>query len=189
MFHGHLDYFQKPSLRGRPNTKSLGDHGTPNVHNHWLIYFIFIMCEDPHRIESHWTSTWLRARSCMTSHYTWGSVTTLHDFGGALGRRPQDTSFWTFSQFHGHGLWLVCEVTLHSTLTRKLAVWPTLLGLHWLYYLMWLTIWRCAVLELSKTSHFIFYRSWSNWLFGHYRTPTSLLGKKVHEWGRRYRNT
>ena len=32
MFHGHLDYFQKPPLGGRPNTK-LGDHGTPNAHN------------------------------------------------------------------------------------------------------------------------------------------------------------
>jgi hypothetical protein len=30
MFHGHLDYFQKPLLGGRPNTK-LGDHGTPNT--------------------------------------------------------------------------------------------------------------------------------------------------------------
>ena len=30
-YHGHLDYFQKPPLGGRPNTK-LGDHGTPNAH-------------------------------------------------------------------------------------------------------------------------------------------------------------
>jgi hypothetical protein len=34
VFHGHLDYFQKPSLGGRPNTKP-GDHGTPNAHNRW----------------------------------------------------------------------------------------------------------------------------------------------------------
>ena len=33
MFHGHLDYFQKPPLGGRPNTKPLGDHDTPNAHN------------------------------------------------------------------------------------------------------------------------------------------------------------
>jgi hypothetical protein len=33
MFHGHLDYFQKPMLGGRPNAKP-GDHGTPNTHNH-----------------------------------------------------------------------------------------------------------------------------------------------------------
>ena len=38
MFHNHLDYFQKPPLGGRPNTK-LGDHGTPNAHNHWFILF------------------------------------------------------------------------------------------------------------------------------------------------------
>ena len=35
--HGHLDYFQKPSLGGRPNTKPSGDHDTPNTHNHWFI--------------------------------------------------------------------------------------------------------------------------------------------------------
>ena len=32
MFHGHLDYFKKPPLGGRPNAK-LGDHGTPNAHH------------------------------------------------------------------------------------------------------------------------------------------------------------
>ena len=37
-------------------------------------------------IETHWVSIWLRARSHMSSHYTWGSVTTLHKFGGVLGR-------------------------------------------------------------------------------------------------------
>jgi hypothetical protein len=31
-----------------------------------------------------------------TSHYTWRSVTTLHDFGGALGQ-PLDTSFWALT--------------------------------------------------------------------------------------------
>ena len=45
MFHGHLDYFQKPPLGGRPNTKP-GDHGT------WKLtivdLFYSIMCEDPH---------------------------------------------------------------------------------------------------------------------------------------------
>ena len=37
-FHGHLDYFQKPPLGGRFNTK-LGDHGTLNAHNRWFILF------------------------------------------------------------------------------------------------------------------------------------------------------
>ena len=41
-------------------------------------------------IEIHWNSIRLRARSHMTSQYTWGSVTTLHDCGGVLGR-PLDT--------------------------------------------------------------------------------------------------
>jgi hypothetical protein len=39
MFHGRLDYFQKPPLEGRPNTKP-GDHGTPNAHNRWCILFL-----------------------------------------------------------------------------------------------------------------------------------------------------
>ena len=39
MFHDHLDYFQKPSLGGRPNTKSRYQ-GIPNSHNRWFIYFI-----------------------------------------------------------------------------------------------------------------------------------------------------
>ena len=37
-------------------------------------------------------------------------MTTLQDFGGVLGR-PLDTSFWAVT-IHGHGSWLVCEVTL-----------------------------------------------------------------------------
>ena len=41
-------------------------------------------------------------------------MTTLHDFGGVLGR-PLDT-FFGLSQFHGHGSWLVCEVALRSFL-------------------------------------------------------------------------
>jgi hypothetical protein len=90
MFHGHLDYFRKPTLGGRPNTKP-GDHGTPSTHNRWLFYFI--MCEDPAWIEIHWTIICLRDRSHTTSHYTWGSVTPLHDFGGSLGRWPLNTFF------------------------------------------------------------------------------------------------
>ena len=34
MFHGHLDYFPKPPLGDRPNTK-LGDYGTLKSHNYW----------------------------------------------------------------------------------------------------------------------------------------------------------
>jgi hypothetical protein len=42
MFHGYLDYFQKPPLGGRSGTKLLGDHITPNAHNHWLILFYYV---------------------------------------------------------------------------------------------------------------------------------------------------
>jgi hypothetical protein len=54
--------------------------------------FYFITCEDPPAsIEIHWKSIWSRTQSHMTSHYAWGRVTTLHDCGGVLGRRPLDT--------------------------------------------------------------------------------------------------
>jgi hypothetical protein len=87
MFHGHLDYFQKPPLGGRLITKPW-HHGTPNAHNYWFILFYHV--RGPAWIDIHWNSIWLRTRSRMTSHYTWGSVTTLHDLGGVLGR-PLDT--------------------------------------------------------------------------------------------------
>ena len=90
MFHGHLDHFQTPPLGGRPNTK-LGDLGTLNAHNRWFILFYHVW--GPARIEIHGSSTWLRAQSHMTSHYIWGSVNTLQDFGGVLGQ-PLDTFFW-----------------------------------------------------------------------------------------------
>ena len=45
------------------------------------VFSFFIMCEDPH-----WNSIWLRAWSHMRSHYTWRSMTIVHDFGGVLGR-------------------------------------------------------------------------------------------------------
>ena len=51
------------------------------------------MCEDLAWIGIHWNSSELRARSHMTSNYTWGPVTTLHNFGGVLGR-PLDTFLW-----------------------------------------------------------------------------------------------
>ena len=45
----------------------------------------------------------------MTSHCTWGSVTTLHDVEGCVGTGPLS---FGLSQFHGRGSWLVCEVGL-----------------------------------------------------------------------------
>ena len=38
VFHAHLEYFQKPPLEGRPNTKP-GDHDTPNAHDRRFILF------------------------------------------------------------------------------------------------------------------------------------------------------
>jgi hypothetical protein len=87
MFHGHLDDFQKPPLGGRPDTKS-GDHGTLNIHNCWFILFYHVWI--PAWIEINWNNIWLRVRSHMASHYTWRSVTTVHDLKGVLGR-PLDT--------------------------------------------------------------------------------------------------
>jgi hypothetical protein len=89
MFHGHLNYSQKSPLGGRPNTKP-GDHGTLNSHNRWFILFHHLW--GPTWIKIHWNSIWLRARSHVTSHYTRGSATTLHDVGGASGR-ALDTFF------------------------------------------------------------------------------------------------
>ena len=39
MFHGHLDYFQKPYVGGRPNPKP-GDHGTPNAVVFYIVIFL-----------------------------------------------------------------------------------------------------------------------------------------------------
>ena len=94
MFHGHLDYFPKPSLGGRSNTKPSGDHGTPNAHNRWFIPSYHVW--GPTWINVRWNSIWLRAWAHMTSHYTWGHVTTQHDFEGMLGW-PLDTFFWALT--------------------------------------------------------------------------------------------
>jgi hypothetical protein len=110
MFHGHLGCFQTPPLGGRSNTKP-GDHATPKSRSLWFI--LFYHEQRSASIEIHWNSIWLRAQSLMAAQYTWGSVTTLHEFGGVLGR-PLDT--FGLSQFHGHGSWLVCEVALGPAL-------------------------------------------------------------------------
>ena len=115
MFHGHLDYFQKPSLGGWPNTKP-GDHGTPNVHNHWFILFYHVW--GPAWIEIHWNSIRLRARSHMTSRYTWRSMTTLHEFGGVL-RQPLDTFFWALTISWSRPL--ACAA--HRTWTKMLKLY------------------------------------------------------------------
>ena len=53
-----------------------------------------------------WDSIWLEAESHMTSHYTWGPLTTLNDFGGVLG-----TAFGHFLLgSHNSWSWLLARV-------------------------------------------------------------------------------
>jgi len=52
-------------------TQNQGDHGTPNTSRCWFIPFYHMW--RPMWINTHWNGIWLRARSHMTSHYTWGS--------------------------------------------------------------------------------------------------------------------
>ena len=94
MFHAHLDNFQKPPLGGRRNTKP-GVRGTPDARDCWFILF----CRGWRTtwIDICWNNIWLRDKSRMTSHCTWGSMTTLHDFGGVLGQRPLNTFFWALT--------------------------------------------------------------------------------------------
>ena len=66
-----------------------------------VVLICFYHAYGPSWIEVHWDSIWLWTRSHMTSHYTWGFVTTLRVSGGVLGW-PLDT-FFGLSQFHGHG--------------------------------------------------------------------------------------
>ena len=59
-------------------------------------FTLFYHVWGPAWIEIHWNSIWLRVRSHMTSQYIWGHVTTLHDFGGVLGR-TLDAFFWALT--------------------------------------------------------------------------------------------
>jgi hypothetical protein len=49
--HGHLDYFQKPPLGGRPNTKP-GDHSTPKAPNCGFILFQHVW--GPRMVRNSW---------------------------------------------------------------------------------------------------------------------------------------
>ena len=126
MFHGHLNYFQKPPLGGMPNIKP-GDHGTPNAHNHW--FFLFYHVWGLAWIRFYWNSIWLRAQSHMTSLNTCGFVTTLYDFGGAL-RQPLHTFFWALTISWSQLLGRVCEVALRKD-TKTQSLVDRQLRLHW----------------------------------------------------------
>ena len=96
-----LGLFSKTASRRCRPTTSPGDHGIPNAHNRWFILLYHVW--GPAWMKIHWISNWLRARSHMASHYTRGSVTTRHDFGGVL-EQPLDTSFWSLTIFRSRHL-------------------------------------------------------------------------------------
>ena len=89
--------------------------------SHLFLYSILSCVKRPTCKFLYWNSMWCRARSHMTSHYTWGSMTTIDAFGGALGQ-PLDTTFFWLSQFHGHGFQLACEVALIAYTSRRRIV-------------------------------------------------------------------
>jgi hypothetical protein len=64
---------------------------------------IFYHVREPAWIGIHWKGIRLRARSHMISHFNWGSVTTLHGFGGDSGQ-PLDTFFWALTISWSHVL-------------------------------------------------------------------------------------
>jgi hypothetical protein len=99
----------------------LEDYGTLNARNHCLILFYHVWGHA--WIQIHWNSIWLRARSHMISHYTWGSVTTLHDFGGVFGW-PLDTFFWalTISWLQLNGSCVKWH--LRGSQWRSQQIWP-----------------------------------------------------------------
>jgi hypothetical protein len=69
--------FKEPPLGGRPNTKP-EDQGTLKSHVDLLYFF---MCKGPAWLFIHWNRIRLRAMLHMSSHYTRGPMTTLHNIG------------------------------------------------------------------------------------------------------------
>jgi hypothetical protein len=110
----HMDFYMAPTVSCSMVTWIIFKNHLLEVHPEHLQLLIFLLHHvwGPAWIKIRWNSIWLRPgpHKLMTSHYTWRSVTTLHDFGGVLGR-PWDT-FFGLPQSHGHGSWLVCEVAL-----------------------------------------------------------------------------
>ena len=123
MFHGHLDYFQKPPLGGRPNTNP-GDHHT-SERSQPLIYFI-LSCTRTHV-----------NRNSLKWHLVEGPVTydfTLHDGGGVLGQQPLGHFLLSPHNFMViYSPWLACEVALklqhhescldHTRLSIRFQLW------------------------------------------------------------------
>ena len=104
VFHGHLDYFRKLLLGGRPNTNP-GDHGTPNAHNCCFIIFYHV-----------WEPAWIEIAFGWRSGNIWLHTTLEDPWPHYMNLEVCWDGLWTLSfglsQFHGHGSWLVCEVAL-----------------------------------------------------------------------------
>ena len=115
MFHGHLDY-----LGGKSNTK-LRDHGVQNAHDRWFILFYHMW--GPAWIGIHSNIIWLRARHIwlhITLEGRWPHYMMLEVGWDGL----RTLSLW-LSQYHGHGSWLVCEVTLSVEIADK-RLWASM---------------------------------------------------------------
>jgi hypothetical protein len=123
-------------------------NGTPNAHNRWFILCYYVW--GPAWTNIHWNSIWLRARSHMTSHCTWGPVTTLEEFGGVLGR-PLDTFFRALTI---SWLRLVARVwsgpKVNQLISKALHWVPIPMGFGWAWvrcYCSWVGMsghWFCA---------------------------------------------
>ena len=121
MFHGHLDYIQKPHVGGRPSTTSK-DHGNLESHNRWLIIFWWVDSAWIECIEISFgqgpNHTWLHT----TLEGPWPHYVILEvSWDGGLWTLP-----FGLSHFHSHNSWLICEVALsskdvkHDTLNESL---------------------------------------------------------------------
>jgi hypothetical protein len=99
-------------------------------------------------IDIHYNSILLKARSHMTSHYTWETMTTLHDFGGVLGR-PLNTFFWAPTISRSRLLALSGRssmfIVAHRNCGSFQAIWRRLCGNIYLY------IWN----PKASTEHFM----------------------------------
>ena len=146
MVHSSLDYFQKPPLGGRPNTKT-GDHGTLKAHNRWSILFYHVWGCAWNEIQ--WNSIWLR------SGPTWPHITLEDPWPHYTILEVSWDGLWTLcfglSQFHGHSYWLMCDVAL----TLCVCVCATL---------------RSYAMQVPLPLEFNFYWWKFNRLFGHYKT-------------------
>ena len=139
---GSLWLFSKPPLGGRPDTKPVGDHGTPNApHNRWFLLFYHML--GPAWKKIHWNSIWSRAWWHMTSHYTWESMTTLNDVGGELGQWPLDTHFLLGSHYN-----------FMVTALGSFVKWPeVMLSLSWLDDWYYLSQASCIYLLINYNLH------------------------------------